>query len=79
MSHGIGRGVFTPILIGGSFTEFPIAHEALLRSVVALIVGVKTLKKIVAAEKELAQSLRVIKPREISISPAAIVLLGVDA
>jgi hypothetical protein len=46
---------------------------------VALVSGVKTLEKVVAAEKELAQSLRVIEPGEISISPAAIVFLGVDA
>jgi hypothetical protein len=51
--------------------ELPIAHEALSRWVMALVVGVKTLEKIVAAEKELAQSLRVIEPGEISISPAA--------
>jgi hypothetical protein len=34
--------------------ELPIAHEALSRWVMALVVGVKTLEKIVAAEKELA-------------------------
>jgi hypothetical protein len=71
--------VFALVLVGGSFTELPIAHEALSRWVRALVVGIKTLKKVVAAEKELAQSLRVIKPEEISISPAAILLLGVDA
>jgi hypothetical protein len=46
---------------------------------VALIIGVETLEKVVAAEKELTQSLRIIEPEEISISLAAIVLLEVDA
>jgi hypothetical protein len=45
----------------------------------ALIVRVKTLEKVVATKKELAQSLRVIELGEISISLAAIVLLRVDA
>jgi hypothetical protein len=53
-SHSIGRGVFTLILVEGSFTEFPIAHEALSRRVVALVVRVKTLEKVIATEKELA-------------------------
>jgi hypothetical protein len=70
--------VFALILVGGSFTELSIAHEALSRWVVALVVEVKTLEKVVAAKKKLAQRLRVIEPGEISISPAAIVLLGVD-
>jgi hypothetical protein len=34
--------------------KLPIAHEALSRWVMALVVGVKTLKKVVVAEKELA-------------------------
>ena len=34
---------------------------------------------IVATKKELAQSLRIIEPGEINISPAAIILLGVNA
>jgi hypothetical protein len=55
-SCGIGWGVFALILIRGSFAEFPIAHEALSRWVVTLIVSVKTLEKVVAAEKELVQS-----------------------
>jgi hypothetical protein len=55
-SHGIRWGVFALILIEGSFVEFPIAHEALLRWVVTLVIRVKTLEKVVAAEKELAQS-----------------------
>jgi hypothetical protein len=54
---------------------FPIAHEALSRWVVALIVEVETLEKVVAAVKELAQSPRVIEPGEISISPAAVTSL----
>jgi hypothetical protein len=54
MSHDIGWGVFTLILVGGSFAELPIAHEALSRWVMALIVGVETLEKVVTAEKELA-------------------------
>jgi hypothetical protein len=37
-----------------SCTEFPIAHEALSRWVMALIVGVKGLEKVVTAVKELA-------------------------
>jgi hypothetical protein len=71
--------VFTLILIRGSSMGFLIAYKALSRWVVALIVRVKTLEKVVAVKKELAQSPRVIKPREISISPVAIVLLKVDA
>jgi hypothetical protein len=59
--------VFALILVRGSFAELPIAHKALSRWVVALVTGVKTLKKVVTAEKELVQSLRVIGPREISI------------
>jgi hypothetical protein len=51
MSCGIGRGVFALILIGGFFAELLIAHEALSRWVVALIVRVETLEKVVAAEK----------------------------
>jgi hypothetical protein len=46
---------------------------------VALVVGVEILEKVVATKKELAQSPWVIEPGEISISPAALVLLGVDA
>jgi hypothetical protein len=49
--------VFALILIGDSFVELPIAHEALSRWVMALVVEVKTLEKVVAAKKELAQSL----------------------
>jgi acetolactate synthase small subunit len=56
----------------------PIAHEALSRWVMTLIVRVETLEKVVAAVKELASSLRVIEPGEISIIPGAIVLLRVD-
>jgi hypothetical protein len=44
----------------------------------ALIVGVKALEKVVAVVKELAQSLRVVEPGEVSTSPTAAVLLGVD-
>jgi hypothetical protein len=46
--------VFAFILVGDSFMEFPIAYEALLRWVVALIIGVKALEKVVAAIKEVA-------------------------
>jgi hypothetical protein len=56
----------------------PIAHEALSRWVVTLTIRVKTLMKVVVAAKELAPSPQVNKPREISISLGAIVLLGVD-
>jgi hypothetical protein len=48
--------VFALIFIGGSFAEFPIAHEALLRRAVTLVVRVKTLEKVVAAKKKLEQS-----------------------
>jgi hypothetical protein len=71
--------VFALILIGGFFAKLPIAHEALSRWVMALVAGVKVLKKVIATAKELAQSLRVIEPREVSTSPAAVVLLGVKA
>jgi hypothetical protein len=67
--------VFTLILIGGSFVELPITHKTLSRGVVALVVRVKTLEKVVAAEKELVQSIRVVEPREVSTSLATIVLL----
>jgi hypothetical protein len=70
--------VFALILVGRSLAELPIAHKALSRWVVALVVRVKTLEKVVTAKKELAHSLRVIEPREISISPTAIILLEVD-
>jgi hypothetical protein len=46
--------VFALVLVGGSFVELPITHEALSRWVMALIVGVKTLEKVVATKKELA-------------------------
>jgi hypothetical protein len=71
--------VFALILVRGSFVEFPVAHKALSRWVMALVIGVKTLEKGVAAEKELTQSLWVIEPREVSISLAAIVLLRVNS
>jgi hypothetical protein len=67
--------VSTLILVGGSFVEFPIAHETLSRWIVTLVVRVKTIEKVVVVEKELAQSPRVVEPGEISIGPAAIVLL----
>jgi hypothetical protein len=53
-SRGIWRGAFALILIGGSFAALPIAHEALSRRVVTLVVRVETLEKVVAVEKELA-------------------------
>jgi hypothetical protein len=70
--------VFALVLIGDSFTEAPIAHEALSRWVMALIVGVKALKKVVATAEELAQSPQVIEPREVSTNPATTVLLRVN-
>jgi hypothetical protein len=76
--RSVGRGVFALIFIGGSFVVLPIAHVALSRRVMTLVVRVKTLVKVVVAAKELAPSPQVIKPREISISLGAIVLLRVD-
>jgi hypothetical protein len=76
--RGIGRGAFALIFIRGSFAFLPIAHEALSRWVMTLVVRVKNLMKVVVTAKELALSPRVIKPREIRISPGAIVLLEVD-
>jgi hypothetical protein len=70
--------VFTLILVGDSFMEFPITHKALPRGVIVLFVGVKALEEVVAAITELAQSPRVIKPREVSSSPPIVVLLGVS-
>jgi hypothetical protein len=67
--------VFTLILVGGSFVELLITHKKLSRWVMALIVIVKTLKKVVVAEKELAQSVWVVEPREVSTSLATVVLL----
>jgi hypothetical protein len=45
---------------------------------VTLIIRVESLEKVVAAVKELVSSPQVIEPGEISISPGAIVLIGVD-
>jgi hypothetical protein len=45
----------------------------------ALVVRVKTLEKEVAAIKELTQSVQVVKPEEVSTSPATTVLLGAIA
>jgi hypothetical protein len=45
MSHSIGRGVFALILVGGSFMDLPITHEALLRWVMTLIIRVKTSRR----------------------------------
>jgi hypothetical protein len=70
--------VFALIFIEGSFMVLPIAHEAFSRRVVTLIIRVKTLMKVVVSARELASSPWVIKPGEISVSPGAIVLLGVD-
>jgi hypothetical protein len=44
----------------------------------ALIVGVKALKKVVATAEELAQSPQVVEPREVSTNPATTVLLRVN-
>jgi hypothetical protein len=71
--------VFALILVGGSFVEFPIAHKALSRWVMALIIGLKTFKKEVVDEKELTQSVRVVEPEKVRTSPATVILLGVDA
>jgi hypothetical protein len=71
--------VFALILIGDSLAELSIAHEAFLRWVMALIIGVKALEKVVAATKELAQSPWVVAPREVSTSPVTAVLLRDDA
>jgi hypothetical protein len=71
--------VFALVLVRGSFVKLLIAHEALSRWVVALVVGVKTLEKVVATEKELAQSVRVIEPIKVSTSLATVVLLEVNA
>jgi hypothetical protein len=77
-SRGIRQGAFALIFIRGSFMVLLIAHEALSRWVLTLIIRVETLKKVVAAIKELTLSPWVIKPGEISIGPGAIVLLRVD-
>jgi hypothetical protein len=71
--------VFALIIVRDSFTEFSIAYEALLRWVMAFVIRVKSLEKIVAVIKELAQSTWVVERREVSTNPAAVVLLGVDA
>jgi hypothetical protein len=73
MSHGVGRGAFALIFIGGSFPVLPIAHEALSRRVMTLVVRVESLEKVVAVVKEL-----VIESGEININLGAIVLVGVD-
>jgi hypothetical protein len=56
----------------------PIAHEAFSRRVMTLIIRVETLMKVVVSARGLALSPRVIKPREISVRPGAIILLEVD-
>jgi hypothetical protein len=45
----------------------------------ALVIRVKTLEKEVAAIEEFTQSVQVIKPGEVSTSPATAVLLGAIA
>jgi hypothetical protein len=67
--------VFTLILVEGSYAEFPITHKALSRWVVALVIGVKTLEKEVAAINKLAQSVWVLEPEEVSTSPPAAILI----
>jgi hypothetical protein len=79
VGHGIGQCVLALVFVRSSFMELPITHEALSRWVMALVVGLKTLKKVVAAVKELAQDPRVVEPGEISTSPTTVVLLGADA
>jgi hypothetical protein len=71
--------VFALVFVRNSFAELPITHEALSRWVVTLIIGIKALDKVVVAVKKLADSPRVIKPGEISTSPATAVLLRVNA
>jgi acetolactate synthase small subunit len=78
MSHGVGRGAFALIFIGGSFPVLPIAHEALSRRVMTLVVRVESLEKVVAVVKELVSSPQVIESGEININLGAIVLVGVD-
>jgi hypothetical protein len=51
--RGIGRGVFTLILVGDSLMNLSITHEAFSRWVVTLIIRVKALEKVVAAVEEL--------------------------
>jgi hypothetical protein len=46
--------VFTLILVGGSFVEFPITHKALSIWVMDPFVRVTTLEKVVAGGKEMA-------------------------
>jgi hypothetical protein len=70
--------VLALILVGGSFVEL-LTHKSLSRWVVALVVGVKTLEKEVAIVKELAQSVWVVEPREVSTSLATAILLGAVA
>jgi hypothetical protein len=67
--------VLALILVEGSYVEFPITHKALSRWVVALIIGVKTLEKEVAAINKLAQSVWVLEPKEVSTSLAAAILV----
>jgi hypothetical protein len=76
--HNVGWGVFVLIIIKGSFTILPIAHEAFTRQVMTPIIRVKTPMKAIVIAKELALSPRVIKPGEISISPSVIIFLGVN-
>jgi hypothetical protein len=71
--------VFVLVLVRDSFVKLPVTHKAFSRWVVTLIIGVKALKKVVAAVEELAQSPGVVEPGEVSSSPATVVLLRVDA
>jgi hypothetical protein len=76
--HGVRQGAFALIFIRGSFAVFPIAHETFSRWVMTLIIRVETLARVVVSARGLVPSPRVIKPEEISVSPGAIVLLGVN-
>jgi hypothetical protein len=71
--------VFTLVFVRDSFMELLVAHKAFSRWLVTLLVGVTTLKKVVAAVKELAESPQVVEPKEVSTSLATAVLLRVDA
>jgi hypothetical protein len=71
--------VFTLVFVRDSFMELLVAHKAFSRWLVTLLVGVTTLKKVVAAVKELAESPWVVEPKEVSTSPTTAVLLRVDA
>ena len=53
MGCRVGRGVFTLVLVGVPIVGLPIAHEALSRWVVTLIVRVSALEEVVSVAEEL--------------------------